>query len=84
MIEADILHLVVALGGGQRVIRLAQVPLAREEGLVAGLLQHRGQRPLRRRQPTALALEGHGGHAAAVGDAPRLHRRPAGVQLGWA
>ena len=76
VIEADILHLVVALGVGQRVVGLAQVPFAGEVGLVAALLQHRRQRPFRRRQAAALALEGHGRHAAAVGDAARLHRRP--------
>ena len=50
MIEADILHLVVALRVGQRVVGLTEVPLAREEGLVAAGLQHRGKRPLGRRQ----------------------------------
>src|SRR5450631_3821758 len=35
---------------------------------------NRGDRPLRRRQAASLALEGHGRHAAAVGDAPCLHR----------
>ena len=74
VIEAAVLHHVVALGVGQRVVGLAEVPLAGEVGLVAALLQHRGQRPFRRRQSAALALEGHGGHAAAVRDAPGLHR----------
>ena len=77
VVEADVLHLVVALGVGQRVVGLAEVPLAGEEGLVARRLQHRRQGPLRRRQAAALALEGHGGHAAAVRDAPGLHGRPA-------
>ena len=78
MIEAGILHLVVALGVGQRVVRLAEVPLAGEEGLVAALSS--APRPASTPPPAAaaLALEGHGGHAAAVRDAPGLHRRPAG------
>ena len=78
MIEAGVLHLVVALGVGQRVVGLAQMPLAGEEGLVARRLQDRRQRPLLLRQPAALPLEGHRGHAAAVRDAPGLHRRAAG------
>ena len=78
MIEAAILHLVVALRIRQRVIGLAEMPLAGEEGLVAAGLQHRGQRPFRGRQATAFALEGHGRHAAAVRDAAGLHRGAAG------
>ena len=78
MIEADILHLVVALRVGQRVVGLAEVPLAGEEGLVAARLEHRGQRPFGRRQAAALALERDRGHAAAVRDAAGLHRGPAG------
>ena len=78
VVEADILHLVVALGVGQRVVGLAEVPLAGEECLVAARLQHGGQRPLRRRQAAALALEGHGRHAAAVRNAAGLHRGAAG------
>ena len=73
VVEEAVLHHVVALGVGQRVVGLAQVPLAGEVGLVAGRLEDRGQRPLRLRQSAALALEGHGGHAAAVGDAAGLH-----------
>jgi len=77
VVQADVLHLVVALSVGQRVVGLAQVPLAGEVGLVAALLEHGGQRPLRRGQPSALALEGHGRHAAAIWDATGLHGRPA-------
>ena len=82
VVQQRVLHLVIALRVGQRVVRLAQVPLAREEGLVAPLLEHRRQRPLGCRQPAALALERHGGHAAAVRDAPGLHRRPPGSAAG--
>ena len=78
MIEAAIPHLVVAVRVRQRVVGLAEMPFAGEEGLVAGGLEHRRQRPLRRRQPAGLALEGHGGHAAAVRDAPGLHGGAAG------
>ncbi len=78
VVEPGVLHHVVALGVRQRVVRLAEVPLAGEIGLVAALLQHRGERPFRRRQAAALALEGDGGHAAAVRDAPGLHRGAAG------
>ena len=77
MIEAAILHLVVALRVGQRVIRLPKVPLAGEEGAVARLLEHRAQGPLGRRQAAALALERHRCHAAAVRYPPGLHRGPA-------
>ncbi len=78
MIEAGILHLVVALRIGQRVVGFAQMPLAGEEGLVAAGLEHRSERPFRLRQAAALALEGHGGHAAAIGNTAGLHRRTAG------
>ena len=78
VIEAGILHLVVALRGGQSVVGLAEVPFAGEEGAVAGRLQHRGEGPLRRGQPAALALEGHGRHAAAVRRAAGLHGGSAG------
>ena len=78
VIEAAILHLVVALRIRQRVVGLAEMPFAGEEGLVAAGLEHRSQRPLRRRKTAALALEGHGRHAAAVRDAAGLHRRAAG------
>ena len=66
VIEADVFHLVIALGVRQRVVRLAEMPFAGEVGLIAALLEHRRQRPFRCRQPTALALERDGGHAAAV------------------
>ena len=36
VVEPDVFHLVVALGVRQRVVRLAEVPLAGEVGLVAG------------------------------------------------
>ncbi|MNY56071.1 hypothetical protein D3C86_1921130 [compost metagenome] len=49
------------------------MPLTGEIGLVTAGLEHRGQRPLGGGQTTALALEGHGGHAAAIGDTPGLH-----------
>ena len=49
------------------------MPFAGEEGVVAAGLQDRGQRPFRRRQAAALALERDGRHAAAIGDAPGLH-----------
>ena len=49
VVEADVLHLVVALRVGQRVVVLAQVPLAGEVGLVAALLEHRGKGPFRGR-----------------------------------
>ena len=78
MIEPAILHLVVALRVRQRVVGLAEMPFAGEERLVAAGLQHRGQRPFRRRQAAALALERHRRHAAAVRDAAGLHRRAAG------
>ena len=78
MIEAAHPHLVVAVRDRQRVVGLAEMPFAGEEGLVAGGLEHRRQRPLRRRQPAGLALEGHGGHAAAVRDASGLHGGAAG------
>ncbi len=74
VIEPAILHHVVALGIGQRVVGFAEMPLAGEVSFVSAGLEHRAQRPLRGGQPAALALEGHGGHAAAVGDAPGLHR----------
>ncbi|MNP15273.1 hypothetical protein D3C76_1076260 [compost metagenome] len=74
VIEADVLHHVVTLGIGQCVIGLAQVPLAGEVSLIAAGFQHRCQCPFSRWQTTALALERHRGHAAAVGDAPGLHR----------
>ena len=50
------------------------MPFAGEIGVVVGLLQHRAERPFRMRKSATLALEGDGGHAAAVGDAPGLDR----------
>ena len=78
MIEPAIPHLVIALRIGQRVVGLAEMPLAGEEGLVAAGLEHGGQRPFLLRQAAALALEGHGGHAAAVRDTSGLHCGAAG------
>src|SRR5689334_22130771 len=49
------------------------MPLAGEEGLVAAGFENRSQRPFCRRQPSALALERHGGHAAAIGNASGLY-----------
>ena len=69
------LHDVIALGIGQRVVGLAQMPLAGEVGLVARLLENGAQGPFRLRQSAALALEGHRRHAAAVRYAPGLDRR---------
>ncbi|MNF62714.1 hypothetical protein D3C84_443990 [compost metagenome] len=77
VIKADVFHHVIALGIGQRVISFAQMPFAGEVGVVATGFQHRGQRPFGSRQTAALTLKGHGGHAAAVGDAPGLHGGPA-------
>src|SRR5215470_4176949 len=74
MIEEAILHDVETMGIREGVIRLAQVPLSREIRLVAAGLQHRSQRPFCFWQTTALALEGHGGHATAIGEAPSDHR----------
>jgi hypothetical protein len=54
------------------------VPLAGEEGIVAGGLQHRCQGPLRGREPAALALERDRRHAAAIRDSPGLHGGPPG------
>ena len=83
VIEANRLHLVIPVGNRQRVVGLAEMPLAREEGPVASLLQHRRQRPFRRREAARLTLERHRGHAAPVRDAAGLHggapRRPAGL-----
>ncbi|MNV48575.1 hypothetical protein D3C71_1404900 [compost metagenome] len=76
MIKTDVFHDVVTLGVGHCIIGFAQVPLAGEVGVVATGFQHGGQGPFRCRQATALALEGHGGHAASVGNAPGLHGRP--------
>ena len=78
VIKARVLHLVVALRVGQRIVGFAKMPLAREERLVAAGLEHRSERPFRCRQAAALALEGHGRHAAAIGNAARLHRRATG------
>ncbi len=75
VVQERVLHHVVALGVGQRVVGLTQMPLAGEVGLVARGLEDGGQGPLRLRQPAALALEGHRRHAAAVRDASGLHRR---------
>ena len=74
VVEKGVFHLIVALGVGQRIVRFAEMPFPAEKGLVACLFQHRPQGPFRLRQAAALALEGHRGHAAAVGDAARLHR----------
>src|SRR5262249_24361555 len=49
------------------------MPFTGEISLVTARLEHRSQGPLRFWQTTALALEGHGGHTAAVGEAPRNH-----------
>ncbi|MNO89175.1 hypothetical protein D3C76_806510 [compost metagenome] len=76
VVQADVLHHVVTLGIGQRIIGFAQVPLAGEVGVVATGFQHRCQCPLGGWQATALALEGHGGHAATIGNTPGLHGRP--------
>src|SRR5262249_48346603 len=73
MIEEAILHHVETVGVRQRVIRLAQVPFSGEIGFVTALLKHRRERPLRLWQTAALALESHGGHAAAIRKAPRNH-----------
>ncbi|MNZ81500.1 hypothetical protein D3C78_1001690 [compost metagenome] len=82
VIEADVFHHVIPLGVGQRIVVFAQVPFAGEVGVIATGLEHRGQRPLSRGQTATLALEGHGGHAAAVRNASGLHRRPAGGATG--
>jgi hypothetical protein len=49
------------------------MPLAGEKGLVAAGFENRSQRPLRSRQAAAFALEGDGGHSAAVGNTAGLH-----------
>ncbi|MNC32218.1 hypothetical protein D3C75_805630 [compost metagenome] len=82
VIQADVLHHVIALGIGQGVVGFAQVPLAGEVGVIAAGFQHRCQGPFGRWQTTALALEGHGGHAAAVGNTPGLHGRAARCAAG--
>ncbi|MNS01820.1 hypothetical protein D3C72_331110 [compost metagenome] len=82
VIQADVFHHVVTLGIWQGVVGFAQMPFAGEIGLIATGFQHRGQCPFSRRQTTALTLEGHRGHAAAVGDAPGLHGCPAGGATG--
>ncbi|MNO79415.1 hypothetical protein D3C76_705840 [compost metagenome] len=76
VVQADVFHHVVTLGIGQRIIGFAQVPFAGEVGVVAAGFQHRCQCPLGGWQAAALALEGHGGHAATIGDTPGLHGRP--------
>lgn len=78
VIKPRILHLVVALGIWQRVVGFAEMPFAREECLVTGGLQHRGQRPLGGRQSAALPLERDRCHAAAIRNAPGLHGGTAG------
>ena len=40
MIEEAVLHFIVALGVGERVVGFAQVPFAGEEGFVAGGFKH--------------------------------------------
>ena len=84
VVEAGILHLVVALRVGQRVVGFAQVPLAGEEGFVAARLEHRGQCPFRRRQSAALALEGTVVMPLRLGMRPVCIAARPGVQLGWA
>src|SRR6516165_32084 len=49
------------------------MPFTGEISFVTASLEHRSQGPLRLWQTTALALEGNGGHAAPVGEAPRDH-----------
>src|SRR5262249_27220697 len=78
MIKAGIFHLVVTMRVGKRIVSLPEVPFASEEGLVTSGLQNRSERPFRRWQAAAFALEGHGGHAAAIGNAASLHGRPTG------
>src|SRR4249920_3881082 len=75
MVQASVLHLIVALRIRQRVVGFAEMPLAGEECLVAAGLEHRAECPFSRRQTAALTLEGHGGHATAIRNAARLHRR---------
>jgi hypothetical protein len=77
VIKTHSLHLIVALGIRQRIIRFAKMPLACEESLVARLLQYRTECPFRGRQPTALSLKGDSGHATAVWNASGLHGSPA-------
>ncbi|MCY1401717.1 hypothetical protein D9M71_168400 [compost metagenome] len=77
VIQADVLHHVITLGIGQRIVGFAQMPFAGEVGVIAAGLQHGCQRPFGSWQTTALALKRHGGHAAAIGDTPGLHGRPA-------
>ena len=69
MIEGDVLHHVEAVGDGHGVVGLAEVPLAGEEGRVAGLLEDGGERPFLLGQAAPLAGERDGRHAAPVGDA---------------
>src|SRR5215468_11149364 len=52
------------------------MPLTREKRLVASLFEDRRQGPFRFRQSTRLALEGNGGHAAAVRNAAGLDGCP--------
>ncbi|MNL26411.1 hypothetical protein D3C87_1479350 [compost metagenome] len=77
VIQPGVLHLVVALGVGQGIVRFAQMPLASKERLVARRLQDRPKCPFRRGQAAALALERHRRHAAAVWYAAGLHGGPA-------
>ncbi|MCY1431645.1 hypothetical protein D9M71_476190 [compost metagenome] len=76
MIQADVLHHVITLSIGKGIVGFTQMPFASEISVVATGFQHRCQRPFGGGQATALALEGHGGHAATIGDAPGLHGRP--------
>ena len=73
VIEADVLHHIVALSDWHGVVSLAKVPFAGEVGAVTGLFQHGRERPFRSGKSAALALESHRGHAAAIGYAAGLH-----------
>lgn len=57
VVEATVFHHVIAISVGKRVVGFTQVPLAGEEGLVAGGLEHGGQGPFCCWKPAALALK---------------------------
>src|SRR4051812_5087062 len=78
MIKTAILHHVIALSDGKRVVSFTQMPFASEVSLVPRSFENGRKRPLRRWQPATLALESNSRHSAAIGNSTGLHCRPAG------
>ena len=84
MIEDDILHLVVALRVGKRVVGLAEMPFAGEEGLVAPVLRTEASVHSAAGSPPPWPWKATVVMPLRLGMRPVCMAARPGVQLGWA